>query len=525
MRLTVQGWQNLVLSVMGVVVLSGALGGAVLMSRTDHVTTELIDHIQPARVAAYQLQAALRDQETAVRGYAIAADPQFLAPYADGLNAEAAATEALRRHLQGREDLLADLDGIERGAVAWRTTYAEPLIASITPGRAAVIDKATAEHGRTEFDALRMLFNDQNTHLTQARNTGTEQLVAARRWRDRVLIVMVSAFFVMAAALAVVVRSAVTRPLAALAAACRRITQGNFSERIVAQGPTDIRAIAADVDDMRQRIVEELDVSQTARASLNEQARELRRSNAELEQFAYVASHDLQEPLRKVASFCQLLEKRYGDKLDERGVEYIGFAVDGAKRMQVLINDLLTFSRVGRFNAARTEVDLQSCLRAALANLALVVSESGANVQLPSDQLPHVDGDPTLLTMLWQNLIGNAVKFRRPDVAPDIVIDCRQSAVGDSDVWLFTVSDNGIGIGEEFTDKVFVIFQRLHSRDEYSGTGIGLALCKKIVEYHGGTIRIDSTYTSGTRIEFTLPVTPVTAPIPVPDVVLEGNYE
>jgi len=144
---------------------------------------------------------------------------------------------------------------------------------------------------------------------------------------------------------------------------------------------------------------------------------------------------------------------------------------------------------------------------------------------LPSDQLPHVDGDPTLLTMLWQNLIGNAVKFRRPGVAPDIVIGCRQTSVEDSEMWLFTVSDNGIGIGEEFTDKVFVIFQRLHSRDAYSGTGIGLALCKKIVEYHGGTIRIDSTYTSGTRVEFTLPVTPVTAPIPVPDVVLEGNHE
>ncbi len=157
---------------------------------------------------------------------------------------------------------------------------------------------------------------------------------------------MVLAFFVMAVLLAVVVRNAVTRPLGRLAASCRRITDGNFGERIIPQGPSDIRAIAAGVEDMRQRIVEELAVSQAARDSLDEQAEELRRSNAELEQFAYVASHDLQEPLRKVASFCQLLEKRYGDKLDERGTEYIAFAVDGAKRMQVLINDLLTFSRV-----------------------------------------------------------------------------------------------------------------------------------------------------------------------------------
>ena len=180
---------------------------------------------------------------------------------------------------------------------------------------------------------------------------------------------MVVAFVAMAIVLALLVRSAVTRPLAALAAACRRITEGNFGERITPRGPTDIRAIAADVEDMRQRIVDELEASRSARAALDEQAEELRRSNAELEQFAYVASHDLQEPLRKVASFCQLLEKRYGDQLDERGAEYIGFAVDGAKRMQALINDLLTFSRVGRLNATHTEVDLDATLDTALDNL------------------------------------------------------------------------------------------------------------------------------------------------------------
>ncbi len=169
---------------------------------------------------------------------------------------------------------------------------------------------------------------------------------------------------------------------------------------------------------MRQRIVDELDASRAAREALDEQAVELRRSNAELEQFAYVASHDLQEPLRKVASFCQLLEKRYGDQLDERGTEYIAFAVDGAKRMQVLINDLLTFSRVGRLNVLKTEVDLDSALNTALANLTTTLDETGAEIVRPPGQLPRVLGDPTLLAMVWQNLIGNAVKFRRDDVAP-----------------------------------------------------------------------------------------------------------
>ncbi|MCK5754002.1 MAG: histidine kinase, partial [Mycobacterium sp.] len=201
-------------------------------------------------------------------------------------------------------------------------------------------------------------------------------------------------------------------------------------------------------------------------------------------------------------------EKRYGDKLDERGVEYIAFAVDGAKRMQVLINDLLTFSRVGRLNATEVEISLDATLDSALGNLSTSIEESGALIERPVSGLPTVKGDPTLLAMLWQNLIGNAVKFRRADTAPRISIDCHLEGAGDdeSSYWMFSLSDNGIGIAPEFSDKVFVIFQRLHGRDAYTGTGIGLALCKKIIEHHGGSIWIDNAYTGGTRFEFTLPV-------------------
>ena len=176
---------------------------------------------------------------------------------------------------------------------------------------------------------------------------------------------------------------------------------------------------------MRQRIVDDLDASRIARTELAEQTEDLRRSNAELEQFAYVASHDLQEPLRKVASFCQLLEKRYGDQLDERGAEYIGFAVDGAKRMQALINDLLTFSRVGRLGTTVTEVDLNAVLATALENLSTAVDDADAEIVLPDQPLPTVDGDPGLLTMVWQNLVGNAIKFRRDGEVPRVVIACR----------------------------------------------------------------------------------------------------
>jgi signal transduction histidine kinase len=515
---TVQGWQNLVLSTMGVVVLAGAIGGALLLNRTDATSRELNFEIQPARVAAYQLQAALRDQETAVRGYAIAADPQFLQPYYQGQRTEDAATQEIRRLVDRRPGLVDDLDAIERESTAWRAAYAEPLIAAVTPGVPRLLDEAMVDRGKTQFDGMRRLFDVQNAHLTQARQAALDELERAKKWRDGILIAIVAAFLITAIILALLVRGAVTRPLATLAAACRNITAGDFGHKIVPRGPRDIRAIASNVEDMRQRIVDELEASRSARSQLADQALELQRSNAELEQFAYVASHDLQEPLRKVASFCQLLEKRYGDKLDGRGQEYIGFAVDGAKRMQVLINDLLTFSRVGRLNSTLVEVDLDASLDQAVDNLGTAIEESDAEIVRPKP-LPHIMGDPTLLTMLWQNLIGNAVKFRREGVAPRILVEWNEETNESGGLWQFSVSDNGIGIPDEFSDKVFVIFQRLHGRDVYTGTGIGLALCKKIVEHHGGSIWIDNSYTEGTRFRITIPIA-VNEPEPA---ILEGT--
>ncbi|CDO87324.1 histidine kinase [Mycobacterium triplex] len=502
--LTVRGWLFLVLLSMGLLVLAGAVAGALLLNRFDDVSHGLSEEIQPARVAAFGLQAALRDQETGVRGYAIAADRQFLTPYYDGQQAEHAAAEDIRRLVGHRVDLVNDLDAIERAAANWRASSAEPLIASVTPNAPDVVSTRVADRGKAEFDHLRGLFDTQNSDLEAASAHAADELKDIRAWRDRVLGAVVLVFFGLAITLGLLTRSAITLPLAALAASCRRITEGNFTETITPpRRPKDIRDMAIDVENMRQRIVSALDVSRAAGARLDEQTIELKRSNAELEQFAYVASHDLQEPLRKVASFCQLLEKRYADQLDDHGIEYIGYAVDGAKRMQVLINDLLTFSRVGRVGSKQTEVELDVTLEAAMGNLAVAIEESGTEVVRPSRPLPRVVGDPTLLTMLWQNLIGNAIKFRHVDRLPRIVIDCELRR--DTGEWLLTVSDNGIGIAEEFTDKVFVIFQRLHGRGVYPGTGVGLALVKKIVEYHDGAVRIDSTYTDGTRFEFTLP--------------------
>ena len=518
-NLTVSGWLYLVLIVMGTVVLAGGVTVAVLLYRTDQVSSQLIENIQPARVAAYRLQAALRDQESGVRGYVITGDQSFLDPFYEGRQVEQQASADIRQLEQSRADLLSDLDEIELASGSWRTNYADPIIEGARTEASSQASPELSALGKTEFDRLRGLFDQQNEQLATARNTSVNELDRIRAWRNGILAAMVAAFVVTITLLAVLLRRALVRPLSALAAACRRIAEGHFSETIVASGPKDIRAIAGDVDNMRQRIVDELEASRAATDELDVQAEELRRSNAELEQFAYVASHDLQEPLRKVASFCQLLEKRYGDKLDERGTEYIGFAVDGAKRMQVLINDLLTFSRVGRLNATEADVDLNAALNSALGNLSTAIEESGAVIERPAAGLPTVTGDPTLMAMLFQNLIGNAVKFRREGQPPRIVIDCERSTDADGQKWAFTLSDNGIGIAPEFVDKVFVIFQRLHGRDAYTGTGIGLALCKKIVEHHGGAIWIDTTYRDGARFRFTLPVNVADTAAPM----LEGS--
>jgi signal transduction histidine kinase len=226
---------------------------------------------------------------------------------------------------------------------------------------------------------------------------------------------------------------------------------------------------------------------------------ELARSNRDLEQFAYVASHDLQEPLRMVANYTQLLAERYQGKLDANADKYIHYAVDGALRMQTLVQDLLAFSRVGRQGRDMTTTDCNRVLETALKNLQTALHESGAVVE--HGLLPELMADGSQLTQLFQNLIGNAIKFRGS--VPPVV---RVAAEKQGREWVFSVADNGIGIAPEHADLVFVIFKRLHTREEYPGSGIGLSICKKIVEQHGGKIWVESEAGKGSCFRFTLPV-------------------
>ncbi|MEU8706515.1 CHASE3 domain-containing protein [Streptomyces sp. NPDC048565] len=502
-RLSVQNWVHLILAGFVLVVCGCLVVGGLVLSRISDRTIDLVDRIQPARSASFQLQNALLDQEGGVRGYALTGDTSFLAPYREGTRTERERLARVRALVGGEQPFAEDLDRIAHASQQWRTLRAEPLIAAVRTGGPTADTSAPVLRSKAEFDAMRALYTAQQHHLDDARDTARADLGEARATRDRVLIALMIGFVLAVVSLSLLLHRMVGRPLASLTAASNKVRSGAFTSRIEVRGPSDVRAVAAAAEDMRRRLAAELAESKERETLLAEQTAELRRSNSELEQFAYVASHDLQEPLRKVASFCRLLDKRYGAELDERGRQYIDFAVDGAKRMQVLINDLLTFSRVGRVQQVWKPVDLDAALDRALSNLTLVVEESEA-VVVREDPLPELLGDSTSLTMVWQNLIGNAVKFRRPDVPCRITVGC----VREDGDWHLTVADNGIGIAPEFADKVFVIFQRLHARDEYEGTGIGLSLCRKIIEFHGGLIWLDPGPAEGTLIHFTLPVLP-----------------
>ncbi len=240
-----------------------------------------------------------------------------------------------------------------------------------------------------------------------------------------------------------------------------------------------------------------------AEEELARRAEELARSNAELQQFAYVASHDLQEPLRMVASFTQLLAERYRGKLDPDADEFIGYAVDGARRMQVLVNDLLEYSHVGTRAREFAAVDCERTLKTVLANLQKSLEETGGEVT--HDPLPPVKGDRTQLVQVFQNLVGNALKFHGSE-PPRVHISAEQI----QGEWRFSVRDNGIGIDLKYAERIFLLFQRLHTRAEYSGTGMGLAITKKIVERHGGRIWLESEPGKGSTFYFSLPMKGVT---------------
>ena len=493
-------------------VLLTALGVVALVTaaQSNDRINDVLNRTTPMRAYGERLITAMVDQETAIRGYAISGRDANLEPYRAGLAEQSRLVAEIQRLLRppgtGDDAIRASLGEVQARADEWRAAVATPVITAVQTrgpeaGQALVRASSTAQ-----FDALRASIRQMQGEILAVRDQSAEQLRNTGKTLVAIEIAAAGIIVLAGAALLLLLDRLVSRPVVDLAEQVREVAAGDFDRRITSDGSPELRVLAEDVDGMRRKIASELSEVREARSQIewvNEQlkiqAEELTRSNRDLEQFAYVASHDLQEPLRKVASFCQLLQRRYAGQLDERADQYIAFAVDGAQRMQRLINDLLAFSRIGRITAGFTEVDLDRVLTEVAAQLE---GRAGEDAEITWTELPTVEGEEPLLTTLFINLIGNSLKFRRPGVTPVVRITAERQDME----WRLTVRDNGIGIESEFADKVFVIFQRLHARDAYEGTGIGLAIVKKIVEYHGGRIWLDPDVSEGTSINFTLPV-------------------
>ncbi len=453
--------------------------------------------------------------ETSVRDFLLTGDPRTLEPlegqWADGGDTPGEPQGDLDAMLVDAfgadSDVVRTREAAVRAALEWYEGWAEPSIDRVLAEGAAAVGEEDLLAGRALFADIEEPFEEHIALLHQGRADAVADLERAS-W---VLIAAVAALAVLLVVggvlLWVFLRRWVTGPLEGLAADARAVAGGRRRHVVTVHGVGEVAQVGRAVEGMRRQLVDAIEEVDRARAELEEsherlrdQTEDLARSNRDLEQFAYVASHDLQEPLRKVASFTQLLAKRYEGQLDERADQYIGFAVDGAKRMQRLINDLLGFSRVGRIGGELTDVDMAALVAQVVDDLSAALEEHGA--QVVAEDLPVVRGEEPLLRQLVLNLVGNAVKFRHPDRAPVVRLSARRA----DGSWELACADNGIGIDPRYADRVFVIFQRLHAKEVYEGTGIGLALCKKIVEYHGGDIWVDPDVELGTTIRWTLPV-------------------
>ena len=460
--------------------------------------SRIFDTIQPAQLDVQSLRTSVVDQETGLRGFALTRDDRLLQPYTAGQSNQARVDRSLRRLTRNDAvgpEVRSHLKRVEITMHDWRDTVADPILES--PADLPDLD-ATFIRSTALFDEVRAELDELDEVIEGERLAARDQLDAST-YRS---VFSIGSTIVLFGAVALggswILRRRVVAPIQRLVEATDSVASGRLDQPIEVDGPEEIELLAMRVSEMRDRIVEELAAVETSRIELARRAEELARSNADLEQFAYVASHDLQEPLRKVASFCQLLEQRYGDQLDERGQSYIEFAVDGAKRMQALIAVLLEFSRLGRTTRAFVDCDLDAIAHEVLEGFADDLRDATVTV----GPLPTVPGDPTLYRALLQNLVGNAIKYRTADEPPTIAL----SAERDGDDWSFACSDHGIGIEPQYRDRVFAVFQRLHGRGEFDGTGIGLALCKRIVDFSGGRIWIDDPVDGiGTTVRWTLP--------------------
>src|SRR2546423_204737 len=376
-------------------------------------------------IGARPLLAAMLNQEAGIGGYALNGRPDDLQPYNQGVSDESASEAALLGLLDDHPDLAARVRRIQSGMTAGRADTAAPVIAAVQAGDPARAQAAITDRARRQFDDIRTQVARLQDAITTSRDATARAVTDASGRLVELLIAAGLVILLAGIMLAVLLRYLVIGPVARLAAEVRRVVGGDYDHVVSIEGPPEVGRLAGDVESMRRKIVRDLQEVRRARVLIEEtnqqlesQAEELTRSNRDLEQFAYVASHDLQEPLRKVISFCQLLQRRYAGRLDERADQYIAFAVDGAQRMQRLINDLLAFSRIGRLTSGFTEVNLDALVREAVQQRESDLAETDGEVTRAD--LPAVPGEEPLLASLLGYLISNSINFRRPRVPPRV---------------------------------------------------------------------------------------------------------
>jgi two-component system, sensor histidine kinase len=393
---------------------------------------------------------------------------------------------------------------ISRAITAW-TKADEVITGFMALGEQLHREIHTRPYSQQRIDAILDQIAPLNDRLTPLEDNFSFALGEGSRWLEHVILRLL--FFVALTVectgllLAITVSRGIQRGLKELLLSSQAVARGNFHRKAVAFSQDEIGTLANHFNSMAEELERLEQENREANISLERKVRqrtaELESKNKELEQFAYVASHDLQEPLRTISGFVELLQKEYGDRLDGNGTKYLEYLSQGSDRMKTLIKDLLDYSRIGREKEAMS-VDSRQTLAEVLADLDMSIHESGARIR--SGALPVLRAFPTEFKLLLQNLITNAIKFRHPDRPPEISVE----AFPEPAYWRFMVSDNGIGIESQFLERIFIIFQRLHSRTKYEGSGIGLAHGKKITELHGGRIWAESSPGQGSRFFFTI---------------------
>jgi signal transduction histidine kinase len=427
-----------------------------------------VTHTHLVLEALDAVSANMTDAETGQRGFLLTGQEAYLEPYNDALNHVQESIRVLRALTSDNPAQQRNLDRLEPVVALKLAELQFRLEIRKRDGLNAAAEAVRDGSGRLHMNQIRAVIADMKHEERRLLVARTQEAIASSSRAGMVIVIgnLLALLFLSLAGMVIF----------------QEMGQRRRAEE-------EVRSLNVDLE---QRVADRT-------AELAERAKDLARSNGELQQFAYVASHDLQEPLRMVASFTQLLAKRYSEKLDDDAREFINYAVDGAKRMQTLISDLLSYSRVGTQGKAFELVHCDAVLDRVLKSLQLAIEDTGAVIT--REPLPAVAGDSIQLTQLFQNLLTNAIKFHGKK--PPLV---QISTENNGSMWKIAVRDNGIGISPEHADRIFVIFQRLHTKTEYPGTGIGLAICKKIVERHGGRIWVEASPGGGSTFFFTIPV-------------------